>query len=51
MKQKLRTLTTSHESNEVGQQFMNEIKELMYRQRGNDKLLFDGLEDLKEIVL
>ena len=40
----------THETTDVGQQFMNEIREFMYRQQRNEKLLFDGLEDLKEIV-
>ena len=29
---------------------MNAIREFMYRQQRNEKLVFDGLEDLKEIV-
>ena len=50
VKQKLSTPQPSHESIGVGQQFMNEIREFMYRQQRNEKLLFDGLEDLKDIV-
>lgn len=50
LKRKLSTPWLAHETTDVGQQFMNEIREFMYRQQRNEKLLFDGLEDLKESV-
>ena len=47
-------LSTSPQSSEetipLGQQFMNEMREFMYRQQRNEKKLFDGLEDLKHVV-